>query len=110
MKKLLLLLLIRIASRFTFAQHATTYSFWLGAQVSTVIWVISEVEKNPETLLYNLEMKDTRWATGPFINRRFHPMCALQGGITTYGSYAEKIAGQNGAPAKDAISISETIF
>ena len=32
--------------------------------------------------VYNLEMKDTRWATGPFINWRFHPMYALQGGIT----------------------------
>lgn len=32
--------------------------------------------------VYNMELKDTRWATGPMINWRFHPLFALQGNIT----------------------------
>lgn len=31
--------------------------------------------------VYNMELKDTRWATGPTVNYRFHPLFAVQGGL-----------------------------
>ena len=82
MKKLLLLLLIGIASQFTFAQRYNLGFGW-RAGVTNYLGDIGGGEES-RNFVYNLEMKDTRWATGPFINWRFHPMYALQGGIT-YG-------------------------
>lgn len=32
--------------------------------------------------LFNMEIADTRWAVGPFMRWRFHPLFALQGGVT----------------------------
>ncbi|MEX1002105.1 MAG: DUF6089 family protein [Crocinitomicaceae bacterium] len=34
--------------------------------------------------VFNMELADTRWAVGPFVRWRFHPLFALQGGLT-YG-------------------------
>lgn len=31
--------------------------------------------------VYNMELKDTRWATGPFVDYRFHPLFAVRGGL-----------------------------
>lgn len=34
--------------------------------------------------VFNMELADTRWAVGPYVRYRFHPLFAVQGGMT-YG-------------------------
>lgn len=82
MKRLLTFLLICAATLPSIAQRYNLGFGWRGG-VTNYLGDIGGggISRN---FVYNLELKDTRWATGPFVNWRFHPMFALQGGIT-YG-------------------------
>lgn len=80
MKKLILILILGCAVQFASAQRYNLGFGW-RAGVTNYLGDIGGggISRN---FVYNLEMKDTRWATGPTVNWRFHPMFALQGGIT----------------------------
>ncbi|MBI3133438.1 MAG: hypothetical protein HYZ14_02075 [Bacteroidetes bacterium] len=82
MKRLILFLILAVALQTGIAQRYNLGFGWRGG-VTNYLGDIGGggVSRN---FVYNMELKDTRWATGPFINWRFHPLYALQGGIT-YG-------------------------
>src|SRR5688572_11758026 len=82
MKRLILMLVLAFAIQSGIAQRYNLGFGWRGG-VTNYLGDIGggDVSRN---FVYNMELKDTRWATGPFINWRFHPLYALQGGIT-YG-------------------------
>lgn len=80
MKKLLVILLVLLATGLVNAQR---YNLGFGWRAGATNYLGDigggDLSRN---FVYNMELKDTRWATGPFINWRFHPLYALQGGIT----------------------------
>src|SRR5688572_1931784 len=82
MKRLVLILILTLSLQIGSAQRYNLGFGWRGG-VTNYLGDIGGggVSRN---FVYNMELKDTRWATGPFINWRFHPLYALQGGIT-YG-------------------------
>ena len=80
MKKLILLFVIAISTLTTQAQRYNLGIGWRGG-VTNFLGDIGSGDLS-RNFVYNMEMNATRWATGPFVTYRFHPMFAFQGSIT----------------------------
>lgn len=80
MKKLLLILFV---SGLGFSGLAQQYNlgFGLRAGASGFLGDIGSGDL-ARNFVYNMELKDTRWAGGAFVRWRFHPLYALQGSFT----------------------------
>lgn len=80
MKKLLLFCVLTIA--FSHAGLTQRYNLGFGWRAGATNYLGDigggDLSRN---FVYNMELKDTRWATGPTVNYRFHPMYAIQGSI-----------------------------
>jgi len=82
MKRILVILLVIFVSTGVQAQRYNL-GFGLRAGATNFLGDIGggDVARG---FVYNLELSDTRWAVGPFVRYRFHPLFAVQGGFT-YG-------------------------
>ncbi|WP_066755492.1 DUF6089 family protein [Crocinitomix algicola] len=77
MKKIFLILCVIVASNGLFAQQ---YNLGFGARagVSNFLGDIGSGDL-ARNFVYNMELRDTRWAFGTFTRYRFHPLFAVQG-------------------------------
>lgn len=80
MKKLFALLFIVTLSVSANAQRYNL-GFGLRAGVTNFLGDIGGGDL-ARGFVYNMELSDTRWAVGPFCRYRFHPLFAVQGGVT----------------------------
>jgi len=76
MKKTLLLLCLFVASFYTSAQQYNL-GFGLRAGASNFLGDIGSGDL-ARGFVYNMELRDTRWAVGGFSRYRFHPLFAVQ--------------------------------
>ena len=108
MKKLTLLLIFGV---FTQLAEAQRYNLGFGwrAGVTNFLGDIGggDLARN---FVYNLELKDTRWATGPFVTYRFHPLFAVQGSITYARIRGEDRESENRARQGRNLSFRNDIF
>jgi len=108
MKKLILLLTLAL-----FAQLAEAQRYNLGfgwrAGVTNFLGDIGSGDLS-RNFVYNLELKDTRQMTGPFVTYRFHPLFALQGGITYGRLRGEDSESENRARRGRNLSFKNNIF
>lgn len=82
MKRLLTLLAILILSTTANAQRYNL-GFGLRAGATNFLGDIGSGDL-ARNFVFNMELADTRWAVGPYIRYRFHPLFAIQGSMT-YG-------------------------
>ena len=82
MKKIFTLLLILFVG---FAADAQRYNLGIGLKAGATNF-LGDIGSGDAArgFVFNMELADTRWAVGPFVRWRFHPLFALQGGLT-YG-------------------------
>ncbi|UKN01576.1 DUF6089 family protein [Paracrocinitomix mangrovi] len=80
MKKLLILFIALGLSTVASAQRYNL-GFGMRAGVTNFLGDIGGGDE-ARNFVYNMELADTRWAVGPFINYRFHPLFAINGSIT----------------------------
>lgn len=80
MKKIFALLLI-VSLGFSAGAQRYNLGFGLRAGATNFLGDIGSGDA-ARGFVFNMEMSDTRWAVGPFVRWRFHPLFALQGGIT----------------------------
>jgi hypothetical protein len=82
MKKLILLFALILSVQMATAQRYNL-GFGLRAGVTNFLGDIGSGDLS-RNFVYNMELDATRFATGPFVTYRFHPMFAVQGSFT-YG-------------------------
>ncbi|MBD3638400.1 MAG: hypothetical protein HUJ25_13695 [Crocinitomicaceae bacterium] len=80
MKKLFALLLIATLGVSASAQR---YNLGFGLRAGATNF-LGDIGSGDEArgFVFNMELADTRWAVGPFIRYRFHPLFAISGGVT----------------------------
>lgn len=80
MKKLVLFCALTLALSYTGLAQRYNLGFGWRAGATNYLGDIGggDLSRN---FVYNMELKDTRWATGPTVNYRFHPMYAFQGSL-----------------------------
>ncbi|MBK6953220.1 MAG: hypothetical protein IPH24_14600 [Crocinitomicaceae bacterium] len=80
MKKLVLFIAIILGLRSVCIAQRYNLGFGWRAGVTNYLGDIGggDLSRN---FVYNMELKDTRWATGPTVSYRLHPILGLQGGI-----------------------------
>lgn len=81
MKRLLIIVAI-VLSSLSYGQQYNL-GFGLRAGATNFLGDIGSGDLS-RNFVYNMELKDTRWAIGGFSRLRFHPLFAVQGGLT-YG-------------------------
>lgn len=108
MKKLILLLVLALSTQFAEAQRYNLGFGWRMG-VSNFLGDIGggDLSRN---FVYNMELKDTRFATGPFVTYRFHPLFAIQGGITYARLRGEDNESENYARRGRNLSFFNDIF
>ncbi|MDA7803408.1 DUF6089 family protein [Crocinitomix sp.] len=76
MKKIVLILCLLVSATFTNAQQYNL-GFGLRAGASNFLGDIGSRDL-ARGFVYNMELRDTRWAVGAFTRYRFHPLFAVQ--------------------------------
>lgn len=108
MKKLLFVFSLILLSSVGFSQRYNL-GFGLRAGASNFLGDIGggDVARG---FVYNMELKDTRWAVGPFVRWRFHPLYALQGGVTYARLQGNDANAENRARRGRNLSFQNDIF
>ena len=108
MKKLLFLVCVVFLTQFVSAQRYNLGFGW-RAGVTNFLGDIGSGDL-ARNFVYNMELKDTRWATGPYVNYRFHPLFAVQGGITYARLRGEDNESENRARRARNLNFRNDIF
>jgi len=108
MKKLILLLVLALSTQLADAQR---YNLGFGWRMGAANFLGDigggDLSRN---FVFNMELKDTRFATGPFVTYRFHPLFAVQGGITYARLRGEDSESENRARRGRNLSFKNDIF